>query len=114
MSKVQREADLYKDLPIRKLKKVIRQYKSLSWSNSDNANFLFYFVTFGAPYFWWFDVTFGSLLFFILVHYFLFYKFFVGYLKYKLVSDVEKKEIDQIVKILEGYLKDKENKKPLD
>ena len=114
MSKVQKEADLYKDLPPRKLKKVIRKYKSLSWSNTDNANFLFYFVTFGTPYFFWFNVSLGSLVGFIIVHYFLFYKFFVGYLNYKLVSDSEREEIDQIVEILEDYLKNKENKKPLD
>jgi hypothetical protein len=114
MSKIQKEVDLYKDLPPRKLKKVIRQYKSLSWSNSDKANFLFYFATFGAPYFFWFDVTIGSVLFFILVHYFLFWKFFFGFLKFKLVSDSDRIEIDQIIEILEGHLKEKQNKKPLD
>jgi hypothetical protein len=49
-----------------------------------------------------------------LVHYFLFWKFFFGVLKYKLVSDSDREEIDQIIEILEGHLKDKENKKPLD
>ena len=114
MSKIQKESNLYKDLPPRKLKKVIRQYKSLSLSNSDNINFLFYFVTFGVPYFFWFDITLESVIVFILVHYFLFWKFFFGVLKYKLVSDSDREEIDQIIEILEGHLKDKENKKPLD
>jgi hypothetical protein len=41
MTKTQKEALRYKDLPTEKLKKVIRGYKSLSFSNSDIFNFLF-------------------------------------------------------------------------
>ena len=44
MDKIQKEAALYKDLPTKKLKKVIRSYKSLAFSNSDIFNFLYTLV----------------------------------------------------------------------
>ena len=50
MKKVQKEANLYKDLPTKKLKKVIREYKFLVSANSRNFNFLFTLVTMLIPY----------------------------------------------------------------
>ena len=46
MSKLKKEAELYKDYPTAKLKRVILNYKLLSYSNSKNFNFfgtLFFF-----------------------------------------------------------------------
>jgi hypothetical protein len=113
-SKVEKEADLYKDLPTKKLKKIIRQYKFLSLSNSDIFNFVFTLVSFGVPYFILIGFTSVSIFFFILVHYLFYWEFLFKYKNFKLVSDEDKQEIDEIVKILDDHLKNRANKKPLD
>ena len=41
MSKIKEEADLHKDLPQNKLKRVIWQYKFLSIANTEIFNFVF-------------------------------------------------------------------------
>lgn len=112
MSKVIEEAKKYKDLPTKKLKKTIRQYKSLSRSNSDMYNFVFSFVIMilTAPFFM--EITYLNLCLLILVHYLFFWEFLHKYKKSKLVSDENKKEIDEVIEILEGYLKDRETKNP--
>jgi len=112
MSKVTEEAEKYKDLPTKKLKKVIKKYKSLSRSNSDIYNFIFTFVIMiiSAPFF--IEITYLSLTLLMIVHYLFFWEFLHKYKKYKLVSDEDKEEIDEIIKILEGYLKDRETKNP--
>ena len=113
MSKVREEADLYKDLEPKKLKKVIRQYKFLSVSNSEVFNFLFFLVTLAVPFFLMFGITMNTSFFMILIHYIFYWEFLFKYKKFKLVSDKEKREIDEIVEILEESLKEKQNKKPL-
>ena len=113
-NKIQKEADLYKDLPINELKKVIRKYKSLSRSNSDIVNFLFTLLSFGIPYFIFCGFSSTSIFVFLLVHFLFFWEYLFKYKKFKLVSDEEKNEIDQIVLILEDHLKELENKKPLE
>lgn len=112
MSKVTEEAEKYKDLPTKKLKKVIRQYKSLSRSNSDIYNFVFTFVIMilAAPFFM--EITYLNLCLLILVHYLFFWEFLHRYKKWKLVNDVDKKEIDEVIQILEEYLKERETKNP--
>lgn len=114
MSKIREEADLYKDLPIKKLKKVVRKYKFLSFSNSEIFNFMFFLITLAIPFLFMFGVTITSVFFMILIHYVFYWEFLFKYKQFKLVSDQEKREIDEIVEILEEYLKEKQNKKPLD
>jgi len=113
-NKTQKEADLYKDLPVNELKKVIRKYKSLSRSNSDIVNFLFTILCFGIPYFIFIGFSISSIFVFLLVHFLFFWEYLHKYKKFKLVSDEEKEEIDQIISILEDHLEELENKKPLD
>lgn len=114
MTKIRKEAELYKDLPIDELKKVIKSYKSLSKSNSDIYNFLFTFIIMMVSASFFMKLTFGSLFGLILFHYLFFWEYLHNYKKLKLVSDDDKEEIDEIILILEEYLKNKENKKPLD
>jgi hypothetical protein len=111
-NKIQKEADLYKDLPEDELKKVIKKYKCLSKSNSDIVNFLFSLTCFGIPYFIFLGVSKLSIIVFLIVHLLFFWEYLHKYKKFKLVSDEDKKEIDDIILILEDDLKGKSNKKP--
>lgn len=113
-NKIQKEADLYKDLSVNELKKVIRKYKSLSRSNSDIVNFLFTILCFGIPYFIFIGFSISSIFVFLLIHFLFFWEYLYRYKKFKLVSDNEKEEIDQIISILEDHLEELENKKPLE
>jgi len=113
-SKLQKEADLYKNLPKDKLKKVIKKYKLLSKYNSDIVNFLFTIFCFGLPYFIFLGVSKISIVIFLILHFLFFWEYLHKYKKCKLVSDNEKKEIDEIVSILEDNLKNRTNEKPLD
>lgn len=113
-NKIQKEADLYKDLPEDELKKVIKKYKFLSKSNSDIVNFLFSLTCFGVPYFIFCGFSSVSIVIFLLAHLLFFWEFLHKYKKFKLVSDDDKKEIDDIILILEDHLKEMENKKPLE
>ena len=67
MSKIRKEAESYKDLPDKKLKKVIRQYKFLSMSNTEIFNFLFFLVTFAVPFLCVFGITVNTLFFMFLI-----------------------------------------------
>jgi hypothetical protein len=107
------EAEKYKDLPTKKLKRVIRVYKSLSRSNSDIYNFMFTFVIMMISAFIFIKMTSLTLLLLVLIHYLFFWEFLHRYKKIKLVSDEEREEVDQIIEILEEHLKSRENKKPL-
>jgi hypothetical protein len=98
MTNVEKEAEKYKNLPTKKLKQVIRQYKSLSRSNYDMYNFLFSFILMII-----FGVLFLKITFLEYLH---------KYKKFKLVSDEDKEEIDEIIKILESYLSERETKNP--
>jgi len=113
-NKIQKEADLYKDLSVNELKKVIRKYKSLSRSNSDIVNFLFTILCFGIPYFIFIGFSISSIFVFLLIHFLFFWEYLYKYKKFKLVSDNEKEEIDQIISILEDHLEELKNKKPLE
>lgn len=111
MTKIRKEAELYKELPTDELKKVIKKYKSLSKSNSDIYNFLFTFVIMMVSASFFMEITVGSSLVLILFHYLFFWEYLHNYKKVKLVSDDDREEIDEIVLILEDYLKNRENKK---
>lgn len=112
MTKVQKEANLYKDLPTKKLKKVIREYKFLISANSRKFNFLFTLFTMLVPYFLMFPITPLTFMLLIIVHYYLFDVYLFEQKGWKLVSDKEKNEMDQIVSILESYLDDRKTKNP--
>lgn len=114
MWKLREEAELYKDLPTKKLKKVIRQYKFLSFANSDIFNFIFSFFSILIPFLFLFNVTTLSLFCLVLFHYLFFWEYLHVYKKSKLVSNSDKKEIDRIIEMLEDYLEDSKNKKPLE
>jgi Ca2+/Na+ antiporter len=110
MTKSQMEADQYKNLSADKLKKVIKVYKSLSKSNSDIYNFLFTFIIMLVSTLLFFKLTVGILLLMTVIHYLVFWEFLYKYKKFKLVSDNEREEIDEIVQILESQLENLENK----
>lgn len=107
------EAEKYKDLPTKELKRVIKSYKSLSKSNSDLFNFIFTFSIMMISASIFLDLSLTTLSILILVHYLFFWEYLHRYKKIKLVSDEEREEIDEIVRILEDHLKTRENKKPL-
>ena len=110
MTKSQMEADQYKNLSADKLKKVIKVYKSLSKSNSDIYNFLFTFIIMLVSTLLFFKLTVGILLLMTVIHYLVFWEFLYKYKKFKLVSDNDREEIDEIVQILESQLENIENK----
>lgn len=112
MTKIIKEAEKYKNLSERKLKRVILNYKLLSKSNSKNFNFMITLLSLLIPYLIFIDINFTSMSFLLLIHYLFFHKFLFEKRKRKLVSDEEKEEIDQIIVILESYLKDKQRKTP--
>ena len=82
-------------------------------SNSDIVNFLFSLLSFGIPYFIFFGFSFTTILIFSVIHFLFFWEFLIKYKKFKLVSDKDREEIDEVIQILESALKTKENKKPL-
>ena len=104
MTKSQMEADQYKNLSADKLKKVIKVYKSLSKSNSDIYNFLFTFIIMLVSTLLFFKLTVGILLLMTVIHYLVFWEFLYKYKKFKLVSDNDREEIDEIIQILESQL----------
>jgi len=112
MDKIQKEAALYKDLPTKKLKKVIRSYKSLAFSNSDIFNFLYTLVIMVGTAVLISGFNLVLLLVVGLVHYLFFWVYLHKYKKSKIVSDKDKEEIDEIIKILESHLKEQETKNP--
>ena len=114
MSKIRKEAEVYKGLPDKKLKKVIRQYKFLSMSNTEIFNFVFFLVIFAVPFLCVFGITLNTLFFMMLIHFVFYWEFLFKYKKFKLVTDEEKREVDELVEILEGFLKENQNKKPLE
>jgi uncharacterized membrane protein YagU involved in acid resistance len=111
MDKVKKEADLYKNLETKELKKVIKKYKRLCMSNSHIYNFVFTLICVMIPYVLFWDINLISLSFLLLLHYLIFDKYFFEYKKWKLVSDEDREEMEEIILILEESLK---NKKPLE
>ena len=114
MLKAHKEAEQYKNLSADELKKVIKKYKSLAKWNSDIYNFLLTMICMmlGAALF--VDITIGTLTLLLIVHYLFFWEYLHKYKKSKIVSDQDREEIDEVVRILEEHLKDMETKKPLD
>jgi predicted membrane protein len=112
-NKIQKEADLYKDSSTLKLKRVIFTYKFLSLSNSRNSNFIITLLCVFIPYLIFVKFSLFTLTLTLLFHYLVFWKYLYEKKNSKLVSDKDKQEIDEVVEILVGYLKNKENKKPL-
>lgn len=103
-NKITKEAEEYKGYSKKRLKKVIATYKFFQLLNDDTLNFIFSFTLVLLPQTLFFGLTFGIVLFSILFHYFLVWKLVVKYYKIKLVTDIEKDEITEILKILNGYL----------
>jgi hypothetical protein len=112
MTKIEREANLYKDLPTKKLKKVIKEYKFLVMANSKNFNFIFTLFCMLLPYFVFFVLSPISLILLISVHYLLFDLYLYEKKSWKLVSDKDRNEMEQILVILENSLKNRETKNP--
>ncbi len=107
MKKLHEETKRYKNFSTKKLKGVIRKYKFLSIANTEIFNFLFHIVTFCIPFLCLFGITVNTLFFMLLIHFTFFWLFLFKYKNFKLVSDEDKHEIDQIIKILEEYLNKK-------
>ena len=105
--KIVKEAEQYKELSVRELKKTIRNYKSLSNSASPRFYFLFTLTCTVVTYFVFFNQNIFTFLMLLLFHYGFMWKFLYEHKKFHLVSDEDKEEIDQVVEILEEYLKNK-------
>ncbi len=94
------------------VKKVIFDYKMLSFSNSDIFNFLYTLVIMvGMTLLIW-GINLNMLLLIGLVHYFFFWLYLHKYKKSKIVSDEDREEIDEIIKILNQELNDRKTKNP--
>lgn len=107
------EAEKYKNLPTSELKKVIRKYKFLSNWNSDIYNFLLTMICMMLGSLLFVDITIGTLTLLLVIHYLFFWEYLHKYKKSKIVSDQDREEIDEVVRILEEHLKDMGTKKPL-
>jgi predicted membrane protein len=112
-TKPQKEADLYKDSSTLKLKRVIFTYKFLSLSNSRTSNFIITLLCILIPYLIFLKFSLFTLTLALLFHYLVFWKYMYEKKNSKLVSDKDKEEIDEIVKILVSDLENRKNKKPL-
>ena len=106
-TKIQKEADLYKDLDREELKKIIKGYKRLSFYNSEIFNFIVSLLCLIIPHILFFKVTVFSIFLVLVVHYFLIWRFLYLYKNLKFVNDKDKEEIDEIITILEDNLKNK-------
>lgn len=113
MLKAHKEAEQYKNLSPDELKKVIRKYKFLSKWNSDIYNFVFTMICMMLGVFLFVGITVGSLTLLLVIHYLFFWEYLHKYKKSKIVSDQDREEIDEVVRILEEHLKDMDTKKPL-
>ena len=107
MEKIKNESDLYKDLPKKELKKIIRQYKFLSFSNSELYYFLYTMLTFGGTFLFFFGVSYNTIFVMFLLHYIFYWEILYKTTKFKSIDKKEKEEIDQIVEILQQHLKEK-------
>ena len=107
MMKLQKEVDLYKDLPKKKLKKIIRQYKFLSFSNSELYYFLNTILTFGGTFLFFFGVSYNTIFVMFLLHYIFYWEILYKTTNFKSLDKKEKEEIDQIIEILQKHLKEK-------
>jgi predicted membrane protein len=112
MSKIQKEADEYKDSSVVKLRFVILIYKGLSFFSSRKVNFIVSFLHFAFLFWLVVRINFFTVSLLILSHYFIFWKYAILKKNWCLVTPEEGEGIDEIVKILEEYLKDKKTKKP--
>jgi len=101
------EANLYKDLPKEKLKKIIKKYKILSFANSELYYFLYTILTFGGTFLFFFGVSYNSLFMMFLLHYIFFWEIIYRTTSRQSLDKKEKEEIDQIIEILKDYLKKK-------
>jgi hypothetical protein len=107
MNKVEKEAELYKNVSDSKLKRVILNYKFLSFANSKNFNFIITLLFLLIPYFIICKINLFTLSLIILSHFFIFWKYLYEKKNWKMVSDEEKEEINEIIKILEIYKKER-------
>ncbi len=112
MSKIEKEANEYKDSSIGKLRVVISTYKTLSFFSSREVNFFVSFLHFAFLFFLLVKVNFLTVSLLILSHYFIFWRYAILKKNWCLVTPEEGEEINEIVKILEKFLEDKKNKKP--
>jgi hypothetical protein len=107
MNNLNKEIDLYKDLKKNELKKVIRQYKFLSFTNSELFYFLYTFLICGLVFFFFVEISLKNVFVLVLFHYIFMWELIYNLTKFRSTDKKEKKEIDQIIHTLEKYLKDK-------
>jgi hypothetical protein len=110
MDKIQKEANEYKDYSVKNLKRTIFLYRALTFFSGEMVNFVLSFSTFVFFFLLFSKISFMSVSVLILFHYFFIWNYFIKIKGYRLVSPEEAEEINEIVKILKGFI---ENKKPL-
>lgn len=102
---IAKEAEEYKNHSKKDLKKVIATYKFFKLLNDDTLNFVFSFVLVLLPQVLFFGVSLGSFIFSVIFHFFVVWQIAVKTYKLKLVKNEEKKDIEDILTILNDYLK---------
>ena len=103
--KIVKEAENYKDHSKKDLEKVIATYKFFKFLNDDTLNFVFSFVMVLVPQILFFGINLGTVTFSIIFHFFVVWQIAVKTYKLKLVKDEEKEDIEDILTILNDYLK---------
>ena len=101
----QEEAEVYKNYPKKRLKKVIATYKFFKLLNDDTLNFVVSFILVLLPQVLLFGFTTGVIIMSILFHFLFVWKIVIEKYKFKLIKDNERKEIDEVLSILNDYLK---------
>ena len=104
-NKIIKEAEEYKGYSKKRLKKVIATYKFFKLLNDDTLNFVFSFVMVLVPQILFFGINLGTVTFSIIFHFFVVWQIAVKKYKLKLVKDEEKEDIEDILTILNDYLK---------
>ena len=104
-NKIIKEAEEYKGHSKKRLKKVIATYKFFKLLNDDTLNFVVSFILVLLPQVLLFGFTTGVIIISILFHFLFVWKIVILKYKFKLIKDNERKEIDEVITILNDYLK---------
>ena len=110
MSNIQKETEEYKNSSKSKLKKMIFFYKTLIFFNNEIFNFIFTLCCFFIPYLIFSGISTFNVILGLVVHYLFFWRFLYKKKNFKIVSDEDKYEMEEVVLILKTYLKNKTSK----
>jgi hypothetical protein len=99
------EYEKYNKLTSKNLKKEVRIFNFLLKMNNNKINFLISYILILSPTFLIYGINILYFIFLTLLHYFFVWCFLIKKTGFKLISDDEKKEIEQSIDIINNILK---------